>query len=138
MISSLLLRYISISTHDLTRRSTVEKQPGSSLILFQLTTSRGGRHCNCAMSALESHFNSRPHEEVDAAVLDRQDFSTKFQLTTSRGGRPLLLSRLIMTVKFQLTTSRGGRHTASASAMVNAYISTHDLTRRSTSTYIRS
>ena len=90
LISSLLLRYISISTHDLTRRSTRKQTIYNNLErIFQLTTSRGGRpaacYCSWYSSYISTHdltkrstlvffrllmlgiyFNSRPHEEVDA------------------------------------------------------------------------
>ena len=58
--------YGNISTHDLTKRSTFLRRPSSSSEVFQLTTSRRGRH-----KAMQQHnfvveyFNSRPHEEVD-------------------------------------------------------------------------
>ena len=77
-----------ISTHDLTRRSTV-------YYYYLASTAK--------------HFNSRPHEEVDSKW-EREQFSeSAFQLTTSRGGRQIL-NRYPKTIQiFQLTTSRGGR-----------------------------
>ena len=76
-----------VSTHDLTKRSTTLFVQAVHGILFQLTTSRRGRHADdegkkipkefqlttsrrgrlILMSFLQSHkrFNSRPHEEVD-------------------------------------------------------------------------
>ena len=77
-----------ISTHDLTRRSTSGKlrEIGVESIFqlttsrggrhrssaghlqnfqFQLTTSRGGRLAQRAIHGRSKHFNSRPHEEVD-------------------------------------------------------------------------
>ena len=59
---------ISISTHDLTKRSTchAHKHPLTGLT-FQLTTSRRGRQVNADPLPCVGYFNSRPHEEVDAA-----------------------------------------------------------------------
>ncbi len=54
-----------ISTHDLTKRST---DPGLRHIVirgFQLTTSRRGRHTQLLPKRFLTYFNSRPHEEVD-------------------------------------------------------------------------
>ena len=57
----------SISTHDLTRRSTTfPQQDYAILLLFQLTTSHGGR-------------------QFQTAILKKR---IGFQLTTSHGGRP--------------------------------------------------
>ena len=80
---------LSISTHDLTKRSTalrVISQPSLSAfqlttsrrgrpiftqqprgtLIFQLTTSRRGRpHSPCIATLPKGYFNSRPHEEVD-------------------------------------------------------------------------
>ena len=100
-----------ISTHDLTRRST---------FLLQF------RHIRF------SHFNSRPHEEVDVGGIVECQTSISFQLTTSRGGRPIFSGTTAkqaeyfnsrpheevdqktadsahLLATFQLTTSRGGR-----------------------------
>ena len=99
-----------ISTHDLTRRSTDPKVIVYVLLIFQLTTSRGGRLKLAATLALELYFNSRPHEEVDCSTHLNIHDELLFQLTTSRGGRPI--SSFIFCNTF--------------------FISTHDLTRRST------
>ena len=122
-----------VSTHDLTKRSTT------------------GKRTNC-----ETHkrFNSRPHEEVDRTskdVLQAKDcFNSRpheevdeqhcfvslgcqmFQLTTSRRGRPAVASSNNVTNLFQLTTSRRGRRSFLASDTGDYYVSTHDLTKRST------
>ena len=99
-----------ISTHDLTRRSTlVSVKSMPAVTSFQLTTSRGGRR-----SMVITEINT-----------------LTFQLTTSRGGRPTgqrtrkygyTISTHDLTrrstdyklpsgdkLSFQLTTSRGGR-----------------------------
>ena len=58
---------VSISTHDLAKRST---------------TLRG------ALYPSDQHFNSRPREEVDVKMQMANNTSGIFQLTTSRRGRP--------------------------------------------------
>ena len=146
---------LNISTHDLTKRSTgmpeqvldcskhfnsrphEEVDSNSQYLcvltyIFQLTTSRRGR----------------PAEGYAKKNIQ------KFQLTTSRRGRPVTgLTRMMMNT-FQLTTSRRGRQKCimmdtitihyfnsrpheevDDSTVDNAkdkYISTHDLTKRST------
>ena len=54
-----------ISTHDLTRRSTISADNQIMNGLFQLTTSQGGRHLEIWHLCIEGNFNSRPHKEVD-------------------------------------------------------------------------
>ena len=120
-----------ISTHDLTRRSTPFFVGLTSILSFQLTTSRGGRPIELGNRNLTEHFNSRPHEEVDPNRSKTFAYLSAFQLTTSRGGRHIntVLSKLNWyfnsrpheevdanvfidcgkSVVFQLTTSRGGR-----------------------------
>ena len=61
----LATRFCTISTHDLTRRSTVRRLQESTQSIFQLTTSQGGR--------------PRFHGDFTGKVV--------FQLTTSQGGR---------------------------------------------------
>ena len=57
-----------ISTHDLTRRSTISLSGKFvEAIAFQLTTSRGGRRLRPQFPITILYFNSRPHEEVDCA-----------------------------------------------------------------------
>ena len=56
----------NISTHDLTKRSTILESGGA---------------------PLEENFNSRPHEEVDIVLLLNLYQFNIFQLTTSRRGR---------------------------------------------------
>ena len=126
-----------------------------SYIIFQLTTSRGGRRRSLDDGrSIHWYFNSRPHEEVDykdskISISDyifqlttsrggRQDLKprdeavTPFQLTTSRGGRRTTISSSSFASAFQLTTSRGGRRAIAAKEKNLTDISTHDLTRRST------
>ena len=144
-----------ISTHDLTKRSTLKM---------------------IRLSDYRTDFNSRPHEEVDNQIdypSDGETISTHdltkrstgtevlpdmdeaFQLTTSRRGRRFCLNirrpRIFhfnsrpheevdyditfyrrTRIQFQLTTSRRGRRTSASMATAAMAISTHDLTKRST------
>ena len=123
-----------ISTHDLARRSTPDfgkYQKGTKYfnsrprkevdachcldsaaiaLIFQLTTSQGGRH----------------HPEMGDLIAET------FQLTTSQGGRLTVHIMQKRNLKFQLTTSQGGRPPALIFRHVSCDISTHDLARRST------
>ena len=101
---------ISISTHDLTRRSTDSELFCIIATLFQLTTSQGGRQVILLRYVLFFHFNSRPHKEVDGYRLIPDCYKAVFQLTTSQGGRQI----------------------SCTCDYLASYISTHDLTRRST------
>ena len=57
---------VLISTHDLTKRSTrLLRESLLMIMLFQLTTSRRGRQKSAEYWSINTHFNSRPHEEVD-------------------------------------------------------------------------
>ena len=94
-----------ISTHDLTKRSTIPLlQVSLNCLPFQLTTSRRGRRS-------------------PAFVMPSSMWL--FQLTTSRRGRRL-------TLEIQLTTSRRGRLSVRGGSCCRGRISTHDLTKRST------
>ena len=100
----------NLSTHDLTRRSTVIAMAREIWTLnFQLTTSRGGRLIShVALSAsipfqLTTSRGGRPLMAISCIALKH------FQLTTSRGGRPIILVIGVVRSVFQLTTSRGGR-----------------------------
>ena len=102
---------ISLSTHDLTRRST--------LIM---------------PTALQVHlsFNSRPHKEVDGNGMVTHLLEEVFQLTTSQGGRHFAVTEDSRVYSFQLTTSQGGRLYGLIYLYNSVILSTHDLTRRST------
>ena len=65
-IGELLLLFPHLSTHDLTRRSTIP---------------------SCTGIPTSSSFNSRPHTEVDSHPLSALLSASFFQLTTSHGGR---------------------------------------------------
>ena len=99
---------------------------------FQLTTSRRGRQRGWCSTHPGDSFNSRPHAEVDlwccAALLP----VLRFQLTTSRRGRLSFLSFSVKCRTFQLTTSRRGRQPLYIRIDGSSFLSTHDLTQRST------
>ena len=123
---------LKISTHDLTRRST----------------SFAGQ-----WRRWQTNFNSRPHEEVDYWMMVKffHTFISTHDLTRRS---TYCWYTLCYTNTFQLTTSRGGRLLYSGvgfsegnfnsrpheevdglyrnDLIVGRYISTHDLTRRST------
>ena len=103
-----------ISTHDLAKRST--ENTCYILIVSEDVSTHDLARRSTACSAIENihlcHFNSRPHEEVDA----------------------LLFPIVLLLSLFQLTTSRGGRQGYRFAHSTGENISTHDLTRRSTST----
>ena len=166
-----------ISTHDLAKRSTRYLCRFSSSITFQLTTSRRGRRSSPLTSSCTQYFNSRPHEEVDrwsssvsmverlfqlttsrrgrhvflpkvdgrgiisthdltkrsTKVIAKNTFAIKFQLTTSRRGRLQKVCDALDAFIFQLTTSRRGRQNNCRRTSHLCIISTHDLTKRSTS-----
>ena len=63
---------ISISTHDLARRSTFTEN---------------------AILILLDYFNSRPRKEVDDVRSVVMEYFTAFQLTTSQGGRQQFLRK---------------------------------------------
>ena len=80
-------------------------------------------------------FNSRPHEEVDVQFGLAQNLLLTFQLTTSRRGRQRTKERIFWFLMFQLTTSRRGRRYADKVYEGDYFVSTHDLTKRSTLQY---
>ena len=125
----------TISTHDLTRKSTNSSLPCSSKMHISThDLTRRSTRAWCMIYALVRVF----------------------QLTTSRGGRRMATLYAIAQTLFQLTTSRGGRQeskkaeaelkyfnsrpheevdTADHTPYNAYYISTHDLTRRSTAIF---
>ncbi len=105
----------AISTHDLTKRSTVG---------FRVWATH------------RKYFNSRPHEEVDDAlrhvvahiVISTHDLTKRSTFLRCPFWTPFL---------FQLTTSRRGRPFLPHLAALNCLISTHDLTKRSTFDFLQ-
>ena len=101
--------------------------------MFQLTTSRRGRHTpGRSFFSPTTSFNSRPHEEVDGIPYVDIAVTDMFQLTTSQRGRQLEGMLTVVEIKFQLTTSRRGRPTVTVNTAEIIVVSTHDLTKRST------
>ena len=106
---------ISISTHDLTRRSTI-LDAGAEVLKY---------------------FNSRPREEVEAASGILNAKYLVFQLTISRRGRRLLLTNqsdaeIISTHDLTRRSTRVAFRKIGKSSL-----STHDLARRSTLAIVR-
>ena len=98
-----------ISTHDLTKRSTEHTIFHHGPEVFQLTTSRRGRHSKSIFQRLQWHFNSRPHEEVDSNLRNELIVNS--------------ISTHDLTKRSTCILRRCGR-------LLD--ISTHDLTKRST------
>ena len=63
--SGLMPKGLSLSIHDLTRRSTSQTFYPNGVFIFQFTTSQGGRLLSTIPRPSCSPFNSRPHKEVD-------------------------------------------------------------------------
>ena len=121
-----------LSTHDLTRRSTMPQRSEITTTIFQLTTSHGGRPFSRSMPASSASFNSRPHTEVDNEFGSFYSMILTFQLTTSHGGR-LLLQDNYFSSDFLSTHDLTRRSTIhNIRNVIYADLSTHDLTRRST------
>ncbi len=94
-----------ISTHDLTKRSTIPLlQVSLNCLPFQLTTSRRGRRS-------------------PAFVISTHDLTKRSTFTPRNTDS---------TIEFQLTTSRRGRLSVRGGSCCRGRISTHDLTKRST------
>ena len=103
--------FVSVSTHDLTKRSTANA---------------------LAWYYRDSGFNSRPHEEVDYMALLLLISSVVFQLTTSRRGRPGYDSQV---AKSQGVSTHDLTKRSTYLSILEDFslkVSTHDLTKRST------
>ncbi len=128
----------SISTHDLTRRSTQHsRRQAHQNWYFNSRPHEEVDSRQIANPHIIIDFNSRPHEKVDMLPESVSLSGEAFQLTTSRGGRRQVVVVVILPLIFQLTTSRGGRPVVGTAAMTSSDISTHDLTRRSTFSSVR-
>ena len=123
--------------------------------MFQLTTSRRGRHVDSfaaiyyrevsthdltkrstAYNLLCAYLSSvSTHDLTKRSTLESQrvPLSPMFQLTTSRRGRRSGTHSAMAYHVFQLTTSRRGRRFHRFFAAHPSNVSTHDLTKRSTS-----
>ena len=120
-----------ISTHDLTRRSTLFTGKLWQDREFQLTTSRGGRPRPFRSGPFFTHFNSRPHEEVDGEdpkhnsgnCISTHDLTRRSTVTSCNTEKEIEISTHDLT----------RRSTAQVRQSQKKWnISTHDLTRRST------
>ena len=146
-----------ISTHDLTRRSTAalifpafhssyfnsrpHKEVDCSLWfatlfqVFQLTTSQGGR-LNAVKTGVTTAIFQLTTSQGGRLIKRKGHYAPfLFQLTTSQGGRRVETINECLEKVFQLTTSQGGRQKLTAVCLKIIPISTHDLTRRSTSIF---
>mgnify|MGYP004547156473 CR=1 FL=1 len=79
------------------------------LFTFQLTTSHRGRRLIQDDDKMQKHFNSLPHTEVDADLMEKHFAEEVFQLTTSHRGRQNFYAVEVVREAFQLTTSHRGR-----------------------------
>ena len=100
----------SISTHDLTRRST--KTALCSVPRFFISTHDLTRRSTYADQSSAGICHISTHDLTRRSTRTPQRFflsGSTFQLTTSRGGRLDLNPQDTLAYIFQLTTSRGGR-----------------------------
>ena len=98
-----------VSTHDLTKRSTESIGLIATQQVFQLTTSRRGRHSPLFPNAVQLMFQLTTSRRGRLAASMILPNTVLFQLTTSRRGRPVVAAICDTAVSFQLTTSRRGR-----------------------------
>ena len=102
---------ISISTHDLTKRSTLI--PCHIIGISNISTHDLTKRSTTEHGTLQ--YESRgisTHDLTKRSTVTEsgsRQKSYKFQLTTSRRGRPHETQHKIITIPFQLTTSRRGR-----------------------------
>ena len=154
----IVIHFVTISTHDLTRRSTAyiigegltdaafqltTSQGGRRLRCkridiekrFQLTTSQGGRHYGRKFMVRWTHFNSRPHKEVDPAGTDTGRmwlyFNSRPHKEVDIHCCPTASTQTIST--HDLT--RRSTLNKDVIDLIEKGISTHDLTRRSTAIF---
>ena len=130
--------HTDISTHDLTRRSTMwAKAYQVRLLTFQLTTSQGGRRiAGYMLDASKLYFNSRPHKEVD---FNRCDWWIWLGISTHDLTRRSTLFSDFISLSQSISTHDLTRRSTTLpfiGTMRLSSISTHDLTRRSTTTAI--
>ena len=109
-----MFSFVDLSIHDLTRRSTLLFGSKNLLhLLFQFTTSQGGRRGLRSIQCHRVPFNSRPHKEVDTRT------GTTWADIISFNSRPHK--------EVDPGSTIGG---------VFVDLSIHDLTRRSTDTWL--
>ena len=108
----------------------------SGLKFFQLTTSRGGRPAPLWALHRRYFFNSRPLVEIDIAAALLSGILLFFQLTTSRGDRQGIIGMNVKPLNFS-THDLSWRSTVSCEFNPNSFrFSTHDLSWRSTTVNI--
>ena len=103
-------------------------------MVFQFTTSQGGRPGLISDWTRSNSFNSRPHKEVDDTVrawgrMQKLSIHDLTRRSTWSG-----IGYHFVVRNFQFTTSQGGRLICAVLAIVSLILSIHDLTRRSTGT----
>ena len=128
-----VVNYLTISTHDLTRRSTCSKcgrRVPTGISTHDLT--RRSTAIYAIIEVAIFYFNSRPHKEVDPAATI--DYFLWICISTHDLTRrsTKVVETSIAGETFQLTTSQGGRPVCCNTNFAHLPISTHDLTRRST------
>ena len=133
MIAPFLYHEILLSTHDLTRRSTVLVfDQISVLVLSTHDLTRRSTYTRYMAYLLPGTFNSRPHTEVDHTpdyyLILCHPFNSRPH-TEVDSCRSIVLYAI---PSFQLTTSHGGRQEQMEYLKEWNNLSTHDLTRRST------
>ena len=116
-----------ISTHDLTKRSTRMHTKRLDTVKFQLTTSRRGRLFLRMMKNFVWHFNSRPHEEVDYHFCSKK---------RSKRGRQVRWGFICTNIENFNSRPHEEVDRQQAAESKISRISTHDLTKRSTSLII--
>ena len=132
-----MMRGVTLSTHDLTQRSTEHLQMQDE----KIDTFNSRPHAEVdklRIMVMKSccSFNSRPHAEVDQYGTLWRCVKGSFQLTTSRRGRPFHPRGAP-----QHTHSFNSRPHAEVdrphkNRLTHGILSTHDLTQRSTLTWI--
>ena len=130
---TIAMERISISTHDLTKRSTWFRYSLPNFFSFQLTTSRRGRQYT-------HHWPLKVRITISTHDLTKRSTDTEycctsywpFQLTTSRRGRRVRITRT--TLVTGISTHDLTKRSTKKGAMwaYSCCISTHDLTKRST------
>ena len=122
-----------ISTHDLTKRSTAWAVKAVRTAIFQLTTSRRGRpppqHYYIKKYWISTHDLTKRSTQSSLTSLTNP---TTFQLTTSRRGR-LLTDAPYRKVRYFNSRPHEEVDWYAWSISLQSVISTHDLTKRSTS-----
>ena len=124
---------VTLSTHDLTRRSTCGRYRCCSTTIFQLTTSHGGRQLLAAYMAFKTVLST--HDLTRRSTVSHIKNVDDLRLSTHDLTRRSTISSTTLTGQrhiFQLTTSHGGRRAELRRSCLQLRLSTHDLTRRST------